>query len=167
MTGPSEDPHKKKADEAARYLAESFFGLNMSPADVGGEVLFDDYDDVKKPAVSPLSQVVPDSYESTNSGPAAQEHRPGPSVSSRVTEDDLDDLIVFSDDEDDEDEVEDVVSVTEDDSRRCTNRTSNRQQFQRRLGDLAVNGINQYEYFTHEFWSLLRRTSCQRGIRRA
>ena len=34
MTGPNEDPQKKKADEAARYLAESFFGLNMSPADV-------------------------------------------------------------------------------------------------------------------------------------
>ena len=116
MTGPSEDPHKKKADEAARYLAESFFGLNMSPADVGGEVLFDDYDDVKKPAASLLSQVVPDSYESTNSGPMAQDHRSATSASSRVAEDDLDDLIVFSDDEDEEDdEVEDVVSVTEDD----------------------------------------------------
>ena len=40
MTGPGEDSHKHKTDDAAKYLAESFFGLNLNPADVGGEVLF-------------------------------------------------------------------------------------------------------------------------------
>ena len=105
MTGPNEDPQKKKADEAARYLAESFFGLNMSPADVGGEVLFDDYDDVSRPTASLLSQVMPADAAADERTPMAQDLRAGALMSARVIDEDLDDLIVFSDEDDDEDLV--------------------------------------------------------------
>jgi len=113
MTGPTDDLHKKKADEAARYLAESFFGLNMSPADVGGEVLFDDYDDVSRPAKSLTGQAAADSNASDDRGPLMQDQRANTLSSARALDEDLDDLIVFSDDE--EDEVDAVVSEVDED----------------------------------------------------
>ncbi len=107
MTGPGEDSHKHKSDDAAKYLAESFFGLNMNPADVGGEVLFDDYDD-NKSAIQTGSASPQRSADGAASFEAFSSADAG---SSSVTsapnrfEENLDDLIVFSDDDDDDDDV--------------------------------------------------------------
>ena len=118
MTGPGEDPQKHKSDDAAKYLAESFFGLNLNPADVGGEVLFDDYDDAPSAVHAGrnegLSSV--DRDESVQAFVSADAS--GGSVTSMPNrfEENLDDLIVFSDDDDDdEDQIDDEEDDEDDD----------------------------------------------------
>ncbi len=119
MTGPGEDSHKHKSDDAARYLAESFFGLNMNPADVGGEVLFDDYDDTK----SEIEAGASSQNRPTDRAEPGEAFSTADSGNSSVTsapnrfEENLDDLIVFSDDDDDDDNnvVDDEDDDEEDD----------------------------------------------------
>lgn len=115
MTGQGDD-HKKKSDEAARFLAESFFGINMNPADLGGEVLFDDYDDVRDSASAP--DAGSQSAAATTSGDHQLEVTPMASAAKDSVisdlEDDLDDLIVFSDDEDLDDEDDKLDSPVDD-----------------------------------------------------
>jgi len=107
MTGPGEDSQKQNPEDAAKYLAESFFGLNLSPADVGGEVLFDDYDDNQSPTAPHSNQPQASAgrmeeiqaFASVDSGSSS-----ALSVPNRF-EENLDDLIVFGDDDDDDDNV--------------------------------------------------------------
>ena len=112
MTGPGEDSHKHKSEDAAKYLAESFFGLNMNPADVGGEVLFDDYDDTKSASLAGGSGLhrSADRDESVQVFSSTDSGSPGVTSAPNRFEENLDDLIVFSDDDDDDD-----VAVDEDD----------------------------------------------------
>ena len=118
MTGLGEDSHKHKSNDAARYLAESFFGLNMNPTDVGGEVLFDDYDDTKSAIEAGASSQnrptdraeVVEAFSNADSGNSSVDSAPN------RFEENLDDLIVFSDDDDDEnDAVDDEDEEEEDD----------------------------------------------------
>ena len=103
MTGPGEDSQKKNPEDAAKYLAESFFGLNLSPADVGGEVLFDDYDDNQsttaahnsQPQISAGRIEEVQAFASVDSGSSSVQSGPN------RFEENLDDLIVFGDDDDD------------------------------------------------------------------
>ena len=117
MTGPGEDSHKHKSDDAARYLAESFFGLNMNPADVGGEVLFDDYDDTK----SEIEAGASSQNRPTDRAEPGEAFSTADSGNSSVTsapnrfEENLDDLIVFSDDDDDDNDVVDDEDDDEED----------------------------------------------------
>ncbi|MDA1232020.1 MAG: hypothetical protein O2856_14700, partial [Planctomycetota bacterium] len=105
MTGPGEDSKKHKPEDAAKYLAESFFGLNLNPAEVGGEVLFDDYDDNQ----SPKSELDSEPLASGDRTEAIQALVSSGSTGSTVHgvpnrfEENLDELIVFSDDDDDDD----------------------------------------------------------------
>ncbi|MCA9012616.1 MAG: hypothetical protein KDB01_22850, partial [Planctomycetaceae bacterium] len=117
MTGPGEDSQKHKSDDAAKYLAESFFGLNLNPADVGGEVLFDDYDDSRTAQPAGDSSVtasadLDDSVAAFSSPSAGRSSVPSPP---NRFEENLDDLIVFSDDDDDEDDVQVDDDEDEDD----------------------------------------------------
>lgn len=117
MTGPGEDSQKHKSDDAAKYLAESFFGLNLNPADVGGEVLFDDYDDSRTAQLAGNSSIVPsadldDSDVAFSSPSAGRSSVPSPP---NRFEENLDDLIVFSDDDDDDDDVQVGDDEDEDD----------------------------------------------------
>ena len=117
MTGPGEDSHKHKSEDAAKYLAESFFGLNMNPADVGGEVLFDDYDD-NKSAIQTGStnpQMSADRAESVQAFSATDVGSSSVTSAPNRFEENLDDLIVFSDDDDDDDVVVDDEDEEEDD----------------------------------------------------
>src|SRR5688500_16405896 len=117
MTDPGDDLSKKKADEAARMLAESLLGLSMGPPDLGGEVLFDDYDDAKSP-VTPAEFAGSESpvlASAADDGATASQKIPAAGSLSDSFDDELDDLIVFGDEEDDEDEVVSVVSETDDD----------------------------------------------------
>ena len=116
MTGPGDDSQKHKSEDAAKYLAESFFGLNLNPADVGGEVLFDDYDDVR-PARSSEGD---DAQFSSSQAETTQVFASKPGVSGTTSlpnrfEENLDDLIVFSDDDDDDDRIEDEEDEEDDD----------------------------------------------------
>ncbi len=114
MTGPVDDSHKHKAKDAAKFLAESFFGLNMNPAEVGGEVLFDDYDDVAKSAQSePDDSAELDAAVLVAGGPNAVRAEAA-SVPNRF-EENLDDLIVFSDDDDDDTSVDEDEEEEEED----------------------------------------------------
>lgn len=103
MTGPGQDSKKHKPDDAAKYLAESFFGLNLNPAEVGGEVLFDDYDDNQTPKM----QLDTEPLASDDRTEAIQALVSSGTTGSTVHdvpnrfEENLDDLIVFSDDDDD------------------------------------------------------------------
>ena len=91
-------------EDAGKYLAGSFFGLNLSPADVGGEVLFDDYDDNQsttaahgnQPQASAGRMEEIQAFDSGNSSVQSVPNR---------FEENLDDLIVFGDDDDDDDHV--------------------------------------------------------------
>ena len=104
MTGPGEDSQKHKSENAAKYLAESFFGLNMNPAEVGGEVLFDEYDDVRASTES-IGREPDDSDELdaavlvTGSRDTGREKDISPP---NRFEENLDELIVFSVDDDDD-----------------------------------------------------------------
>jgi len=51
MTNSDADP-RKKTDDFAKNLVHAMFGLDKLPAEVGGEVLFDDYDDAPAPGTS-------------------------------------------------------------------------------------------------------------------
>jgi hypothetical protein len=107
MTGPGEESQKHNSEDAAKYLAESFFGLNLSPADVGGEVLFDDYDDNQsttaaqgnQPQASAGRMEEIQAFASLDSGSSSVQSAPN------RFEENLDDLIVFGDDDDDDDNV--------------------------------------------------------------
>ncbi|HRA86949.1 MAG TPA: hypothetical protein PK992_02740 [Planctomycetaceae bacterium] len=118
MTGPADDSHKHKAEDAAKYLAESFFGLNMNPAEVGGEVLFDDYDDVAISAKS--ARMESDDSDELDAavlvaGSSTADRVEATSAPNRF-EENLDDLIVFSDDDDDDDIIDqDADEEDEDD----------------------------------------------------
>lgn len=108
MTGPGEDSQKHKSDDAAKYLAESFFGLNLNPADVGGEVLFDDYDDSRTVPLAGDSsaKTSADLDDSVAAFASAIAGRSSVTSPPNRFEENLDDLIVFSDDDDDEDDVQ-------------------------------------------------------------
>ena len=117
MTAPGEDSHKHKSEDAAKYLAESFFGLNMNPTDVGGEVLFDDYDDTQSPIVADATSQLRASNHADTGGAFSAVDSGGSNLTSVPNrfEENLDDLIVFSDDEDDDDVVVDQDDDDDDD----------------------------------------------------
>ena len=117
MTAPGEDSHNHKSEDAAKYLAESFFGLNMNPTDVGGEVLFDDYDDTQSPIVADATSQLRASNHADTGGAFSAVDSGGSNLTSVPNrfEENLDDLIVFSDDEDDDDVVVDQDDDDDDD----------------------------------------------------
>ncbi|MFN5199614.1 MAG: hypothetical protein ACK5MS_20190, partial [Planctomyces sp.] len=107
MTNSDADP-RKKTDDFAKNLVHAMFGLDKLPAEVGGEVLFDDYDDAPAPGTSAAAaqssaaaEIIEATSESANSRTEYQ--------------DDIDDLIMFPED-DDHDEVAEADEEDDDEN---------------------------------------------------
>ena len=94
----SDSDNRKKRDEFAKNLVHTMFGLDKLPSEVGGEVLFDDYDDA--PAATPAEAAV-------ESHAAAEVIEAAAQSSGARTEyqDDIDDLIMFPEDDDHDQEI--------------------------------------------------------------
>ncbi|MFM7832884.1 MAG: hypothetical protein ACKPJD_13925, partial [Planctomycetaceae bacterium] len=107
MTNSDADP-RKKTDDFAKNLVHAMFGLDKLPADVGGEVLFDDYDD--SPAAGSAEAAVQNAAAAEVIEAAAAE----PLNSRTEYQDDIDDLIMFPED-DDQDDVAAEADAEDDD----------------------------------------------------
>ena len=103
----SDDDHLKRAAAKPNSLADHYNWLKPDEvSEVAGELLFDEYDD-GIPAV-PGGAIAALSTEQTGSPEMASTADVTPSSSSLDFEEDIEDLIVFADDEDeDEDEFVD------------------------------------------------------------
>lgn len=100
----SDSDNRKKRDEFAKNLVHTMFGLDKLPSEVGGEVLFDDYDDA--PAAAPAEAAVESNAAADVIEAAAQS-----SGARTEYQDDIDDLIMFPEDDD----HDDVSAVADDD----------------------------------------------------
>ena len=101
MTNSDADP-RKKTDDFAKNLVHTMFGLDKLPADVGGEVLFDDYDDSPKGGSADAAAESGATAELTEAAAAE------PRNSRTEYQDDIDDLIMFPEDDDQEDAAAEV-----------------------------------------------------------
>ncbi|MGV2334390.1 MAG UNVERIFIED_CONTAM: hypothetical protein LVR18_09840 [Planctomycetaceae bacterium] len=102
MTSPGDNSGKRPTNPTGRW-ASPLSDLAGLPDDVGGEVLFDDYDD--QPTVKESAEPTADIVTA-----AAQAETPPPISAGESFDEDLDDLIVFSDDEDDDEDDDDDVA---------------------------------------------------------
>ena len=102
MTSSGDDSGKRPSNPAGRW-ARPLSDIGALPDDVGGEVLFDDYDDhpVSSQAAAAAADVTAAAADASNEAAAA------PAGSRHAFDEDIDDLIVFSEDDEEEDLDED------------------------------------------------------------
>ena len=109
MTNSDADP-RKKTDDFAKNLVHTMFGLDKLPADVGGEVLFDDYDDSPKGGSADAAAESGATAELTEAAAAE------PRNSRTEYQDDIDDLIMFPEDDDQEDAAAEAEAEDDDEN---------------------------------------------------